>query len=243
MKNTLIVAMTMLAVVVNGVSAQKLPPKFSYTLYVRGERVGTCETVVTEADDAYILESRTSVNSPDFTLELTTRTEADKETFLPRQVYYTGTRRGKAVEADFVFDGESVSGHTKEDGQTYMADRKSTSPKILVLEDFVMAHEVLIARAFFAGGEDPVELGLFFPSGTRVTPVRLEKGSEIAIESETAEAICDKIVITISGSGSFVSYFSPDRGLPVYLAFPGTFTEVFLDEFFGDKPVVRYRAP
>ena len=65
--------------------------------------------------------------------------------------------------------------------------------------------------------------------------------SEISFESNIKETTCTKIVLTIEGGSGFASYFDEARGLPVYLAFPASNTEVFLDEFFGDEPVTRYR--
>jgi hypothetical protein len=75
-----------------------------------------------------------------------------------------------------------------------------------------------------------------------MTIVQISKGSDVALESETEEAVCGKLVVSIQGSAAFVSYFDPKRNLPVYLAFPETATEVFLYDFFKDEPVSRYRA-
>lgn len=71
--------------------------------------------------------------------------------------------------------------------------------------------------------------------------VQITKGSVSALESMTQEAICTKLVIAIQGSSPFASYFDPESGLPVYLAFPTALVEVFLDDFYGDVPISRYR--
>jgi hypothetical protein len=112
---------------------------------------------------------------------------------------------------------------------------------VIVLEDYVMSHEVIIANAYVASGANPAEFGLLFPSSGNITPVEITKGSVTALESETQEAICTKLLIAMGGSSAFASFYDPERGLPVYIAFPSVAVEVFLDDFYGDAPVSRFR--
>jgi hypothetical protein len=223
-------------------SAQKLPPSFSYTIYVRGEPAGKSATTVKETADAYIFDSHTTVKYGEFALDLKTRTEADKETYLVRDFSFKGTKMEAQIEGEVTIDGKSVFGQIIENGQASPVEKVWDQPQIIVFENYVIAHEILLVRAFLAGGSDPAKFGLYMPSVTVITGADVGKGSELAIESETQEAICDKILVSIQNSSAFASYYDPQRGLPVYLAFPATLTEVFLDDFFEDHPVSRYRG-
>ena len=49
------------------------------------------------------------------------------------------------------------------------------------------------------------------------------------------------VLIAMGGSNAFASFYDPGRRLPVYIAFPSVAVEVFLDEFYGDTPVSRFR--
>jgi hypothetical protein len=244
MKTALIFA-AVLSIVTAAASAEApvldLPSEFSYTIYVEGERAGSSTTKVTETAEGYILESHVLLKRADFRIDLKARTEVDKRTLLPLKFEYSGTKSGNQVEGEAIIEGKDVYCSVVENDEKFPTSRESRHPKVLVLEDYVMDHEVLLALAFARSGEDPANFGLLFPSICNVTAVSVTKGSELALESETQEAICEKYVVMIEGSSAFASFFDPQRGLPVYLAFPTTYTEVFLDDFFGDTPITRYR--
>ncbi len=242
MSKYLLIVLVIVLAATTVASAQKLPPSFSYTIYVRGQPAGKSATTVKETADSYILESHTIVEFGEFELELKTRTEADKETFIVRDFYFKGTRMQSQIEGEVTIDGKSVSGQITENGLASPVDKVSDQPQIIVFENYVIAHEILLARAFVASGSDPARFGMYLPSVTVITRADVTKGSELSIESETQEAICDKILVSIQNSSTFASYYDPQRGLPVYLAFPATLTEVFLDDFFKDQPVTRYRG-
>jgi hypothetical protein len=246
MKLSLLTATVILGVIAVDASVatskQKLPSEFSYSIYVQGKPVGKSDTKVTQTADGYIFESQTSITGPQFNLEVTSRTEVDGETMLPRMFRYKGNKGPQVLEGEALFTETEVSGYIVENEQAYPYSRQSKFPNILLLEDFVMSNEVLIAAAFALQDEDPAQFGLLFPSASRMTIVQISKGSDVALESETEEAVCGKLVVSIQGSAAFVSYFDPKRNLPVYLAFPETATEVFLYDFFKDEPVSRYRA-
>jgi hypothetical protein len=63
---------------------------------------------------------------------------------------------------------------------------------------------------------------------------------EVAVESDTRSVTARKLVVSIEGGDAFESLIDPKRGVPVYLRFPGVGAEVFLADFFGDKPTPRY---
>jgi len=132
-------------------------------------------------------------------------------------------------------------------GTTLNGDLKKTDYVIspyditLFLEDYVMAHEILIARAHIVDGQMVGTYGLMFPSSFALSSATVQTASKAEIESEDAAVVCDKILVAIQGSDPYACFYDPARGLPVYMAFPQTNVEVFLDDFFGDHPVSRYR--
>ncbi|MCK4774890.1 MAG: hypothetical protein KAT30_08885, partial [Candidatus Krumholzibacteria bacterium] len=76
MSKYLLIVLVIVLAATTVASAQKLPPSFSYTIYVRGQPAGKSATTVKETADSYILESHTIVEFGEFELELKTRTEA-----------------------------------------------------------------------------------------------------------------------------------------------------------------------
>jgi hypothetical protein len=51
-----------------------------------------------------------------------------------------------------------------------------------------------------------------------------------------------KLVVIIRGAEPFESHVDPARGVPVYIRFPTSQAEAFLDEVFGENPVTFYSA-
>jgi hypothetical protein len=49
-----------------------------------------------------------------------------------------------------------------------------------------------------------------------------------------------KLIVIISGAEPFESHVDPVRGVPVYIRFPTSQAEAFLDEVFGENPVTYY---
>jgi hypothetical protein len=221
--------------------AGDLPPEFTYIFYVQGKDAGKSTTKVSETADSYILETHTVVKTDAFELDLNTRTEVDKQSFLPLNFTYAGSKQGTEISGETTVSGGDVTAVVTAGGNTFTNDR-SYEPPILLLEDYDMAHEAVIARAFWEAGAKPADYTVVFPSTGVMTRCEIQKDSELAFESETKETYCLKFVVGLQNSTPFASFFDPERGLPVYLAFPGTATEAFLDEFFDGKPITRYRS-
>ena len=240
MKRIILISVAILSAAVAEVLAGKLPSEFTYIIYVRGKDVGRSTTKVVETAETYVFESQTEVAIDQFSLDLNTRTEIDKKTSLPVRFTYKGTKQQQAVEGETTIEGNEATCHVGLDGEQFTSSRVSQFP-LLLLEDYVMAHEVVIARAFWESGEDPAQFGLVIPSASNLTSVRISKSSELAFESENKEAYCVKFIVSLTNGSPFASYYDPERGLPVYLAFPASSTEVFLDEFFDGQPLSRYR--
>jgi hypothetical protein len=241
MKKAFLIFVAVLAVAAAASWAGNLPPEFTYIIYFQGKDAGRSTTKITETENSYVFESQTVVNTERFNLDLSTKTEVDKLSFLPLNFTYVGERRGEEVSGETKVTGTNATTVVTADGEAYSSTRSSKHP-ILILEDYVMAHEVVIARAFWEAGAEPTSYSVLFPSMGNVANCEIEKDSELSFESETKETYCVKFIVRLQNSTPFASFYDPERGLPVYLAFPGTDTEVFLDEFFDGKPISRYRS-
>jgi hypothetical protein len=241
MKSTVILAIVIMVCLSSGAAAGTLPSEFSYTILKEGKQIGTSTTRVETGKNTYIFATNTLLDFSPFELDLNTTTEVDNKSFVVRKFTYDGVRMGKIIEGEFVINGAAIDGWTSDDGDKTPYSRTSDFPRVLLLEDYVMCHEVIIANAYTASGEDPAEFGLFMPTSGNITTVQITKGSVTALESETQEAICTKLLVAMGGSSAFASFFDPERGLPVYLAFPAANVEVFLDDFYGDTPISRFR--
>jgi hypothetical protein len=244
-RSAILLTLVLLAQLAPQTWANPLPGKIGYTIYARGERIGHCDITVTRTDNEVIFDTITNVNfNNDEKLEMKTHTTADPKTFLIRSFYFDGTRAGTELSGEVFAEGDSIYGTFFENGKERTDYRKNPFSRHLFLEDFVMSHEVLIARAHVATGADmksSVEYGLVFPSSFTISKATLGFASTLEIESDTEAVVCKKLLIGIEGSQPFASYYDPERGLPVYMVFPQSLVEVFLDDFFGDSPVTRYR--
>jgi hypothetical protein len=104
-----------------------------------------------------------------------------------------------------------------------------------------MEHEILIARAFLASGAPYfMRFNMVFPSGTHLQTAFIRKETEREFQAGGKAVICHKLRIEMQGSW-FYSFVDKQQELPVYLIFPGTLTECFLESFFGENPKPLYR--
>ncbi len=239
------IAIVLVALVAIPVAAQSglLPLESGYTIYIHGQPAGKSTLRVTETEDDLVMESASLVHYDQFKLDLKTLTVADKQTFLVKKFTWDGERTGMLISGEAVVNGKTVEGFIVENGEKAPFKRVSKNAQIVFMEEYVVAHQVLIALVFARSDERTHRYGLLFPSNLNLTDMTLVKGSQLAIESETKEAICQNYTVEISGSSPFVGCYDAKRKMPVYLAFPMSGTEEFLDEFFGDRPVSRWAEP
>jgi hypothetical protein len=225
--------------------ANSLPETVGYTIYSHGQEVGHSDIRVTETETAIELESSTRVRITDAdSIIMACRTVADPQTFLVRTFEFNGSRGPSAIDGQVTIAGDSVYSKFMRNDNEIDDYRISPFDRNLVLEDYIMEHEILIALAHDAregGGNTPEDYGLLFPSSLTVTSAKVAFASTVEIESDVSAVVCKKLIVKIAGSKPFASYFDPERRLPVYMAFPQTNVEVFLDDFFGESPVTRYR--
>jgi len=240
MRYTLFLAAALVAAgAVADATTPRLPESFSYTIYINGERAGRSESHVTYAEDAISIESKTWVELGQGTLEVTCHTEADPRTFRVRRMSVRGGNPTAILECTAEVSGDTVfTTQVVGDRETHRAQRAPEGVAI-VIEDYDMTHQVLLARALAQSDAPTQQFGLAFASTGALLASRAGFVSEASVESATQEAICRRLVVEVTSGAPFMSYYDPERGMPVYVAFPTVFTEAFLDGFYGDEPVSR----
>jgi len=223
-------------------AAWELPEKIGFAIWVEGEPIGRCDITVTTDETTIYMKSKVEVSYIDFTLSLVTSTEADSKTFLVRQFEYAGEKMGKEMRGEVQIDGRILEGFTVSDGAEFPSSRQMAREQTIVFEDYVIGLQILAALALEASGESALQYNLVFASNLSVADLGLYYASDVALESHIKEAICRKIQYEIGGSSPFVAFWDEKSKLPVYTVFPANNTELFLDAFFGEEPLSRYRS-
>jgi hypothetical protein len=225
------------------VSADALPATLGYTLYTDGVRVGHSGMKITRDKSALRFESKTRVEIGPNVIELTSQTEADPESFVIRRFSFEGTKGGMATAALVVLRGDSATGWVERAGSQERSARSQVARGgFVVFEDWVMDLEVLLALHQAKATEERSTYPLLYASSFSTSELLTGFTGEVAVESATRSIVARKLEFSMTGGSAFESHVDPRTGIPVYLHFPVTRTEAFLDDFFGDKPVSRYSA-
>lgn len=229
-----------LAFVTSDTRAQKLPEKIGYTIYISGRNLGHSDINVTYTDKGTIVfDSETRIERGERLFEMKSRTEVDSTTFQLKSYEFEGVRSNRKVQGEVHIDGKKV---IIVDSSRRKTSSVANNEPVLVFQDFIVELEIIIARSHISGGGTDQTYDLVFPRSSKLSTATIQKTARTSVESTIHEAICDKLVISITQSPPFASYYDPRRGLPVYVAFPSAETEIFLDEFYGDEPVSRWVA-
>lgn len=221
-----------------------LPDKIGFTIYAEGKPVGKSAITVVEKDGRLIFTGEGKIERDGQVLHLIkSRTVADAKTFQVLEFELTGETGGQPVDVNALYTADAITGYALSGGTKYNYARTPTFEHTIFLGDFIFEHQVLLALAHMREGKDLVQydFGLLFPRSFTLTTAKITTASEAIIESDDYEAVVKKLFIAISGSEPFIVFYDPKRKLPVYLAFPASNTEVFLDQFFGDNPISRFR--
>jgi hypothetical protein len=223
--------------------AQKLPERITYTIYVQGQKYGVSDIRVSYTDGGDIVfESTTSLSRESIDVELNSRTVVDAGTFVVKSYRMTGHQAGKPYQADVVIDGRLIKINENLPDEYLHDTREARGEPVLVLQDFVVEHHLLMAKAHMALGEESWGYDIIYPGSSMMSRTSVSRASTSVVQSNTKEAVCTKLILLAESSQPYAIYYDPGRGLPVYLAFPAVETEIFLDEFYGDEPVIRWRS-
>lgn len=220
-----------------------IPREFSYTYLIEGQIVGKSATKTTETADRWIFDTRSEIGFGEYKLDLVSRTEADKKTYRVLKFQYDGYKGGMMIAGEASIHADSIAGYMVENGATFPGHVQLMNDELVVFEDYVAVHQVLMVRAFFEKGLELWNTDMFLPSTFQFKEVALGTFADAYLESDYDEAVVSKVQIEMKGAHQYIIFYDKKRGMPLYMAFPGVNTEAFLDEFYGDMPVSRYRLP
>ena len=241
---TAIALMTVLTVLaVSSSAAGKLfPEKIGYTVYIKGKAVGGTNIEVTEADGLVTFRSHTFQEWQDYGMALDCKTVFDAETYVVKSFEYAGTKNGEEIAGTFEPVGDVIRGTQATSAGEFTNARQTTLPMTLFFEDYVVDHEILLCLVHAQSEEVLGNYGVFLPSSFTMTTGAVLRVGKLAVESENKEAICTRLTVEFQGSSGYTIFYDPERKLPVYMAFPSAYTEIFLNEFYDDKPITLYKT-
>ena len=101
--------------------------------------------------------------------------------------------------------------------------------------------EILLGLEQAREFQNPITRGLLLAGSFATAKVTLGFTGEVSVDASDRSTVARKLMVGIEGGQPFESLIDSERGIPVYIGFPGIGAEVFLNDFFGDNPVSRLR--
>jgi hypothetical protein len=221
--------------------AGTLPRTLGYSFYVQGEPAGRSDIKITQTAKEVIFESQTRALSGFSVLALTSRTVADPKTYAARDFSYHGTKGDHTVSCEAHVRSDSAYGFTETDGALKERNLKMREPRTVLFEDWVMDHEILLALTQAQSKQKTDTYGMLFTSSFTPASVTMGYSGDVLVEAGSHSMTARKLIVIIQGAEPFESHVDAVRGIPVYIRFPESRTEVFLDEIFGENPVTYYQ--
>jgi len=221
--------------------ADPLPKTLGYTFYVRGEPAGRADIKITQGSKQLVFESRTRVLNNFSVLAYTSRTVADPKTYLVRDFRLEGTKGDNPVSCEAHLSADSAYGFVETSGN--LVDKRiqmKTSPTVL-FEDWLVEHEVLLALTQAHATQRTSTYGVLFPSSFTPADITLGYSGDVLVEAGAKSMTARKLVVIIRGAQPYESRVDPKTGVPVYIRFPESETEIFLDAIFGENPLTYYQ--
>jgi hypothetical protein len=219
--------------------AGSMPSELTYSFYIQGVYAGKDVIKVTEKANTYVFESRSNLTYEEFTQKMEFETIVDKKTFALVSCQYKGNKMGLEIEGNIAVDGKTVVGTLVENGAEFPS-RKSIGAFLILFQNYIASHQVILVNAIAAAEGPALQFEMFYPSDFAKNGSIGGAESEIELPTQPRGTVCTKYAITSQGSTPFYGYYDPERRVPIYLDFPQTNTEVFLQSAFGENPRTRY---
>ena len=238
---SLLVAGFMCAVPARFASAGTLPKTLAYTFYVEGQPAGHADIKITKTAKAVTFDSQTRVVNNYAVLAYTTHTVADPKTYLVRSFTMEGTKGDDPIRCEAHVSADSAYGYVEINGNLSDKRVEMKITPTMFFEDWVVEHDILMALAQAQATERTKKYGLLFPSSFTPADVTLGFSGDVLVEAGAKSMTAKKLVVIIRGGSPYECHVDPKTGVPVYIRFPDSRTEMFLDEIFGENPVSYFK--
>jgi hypothetical protein len=222
--------------------AEKLPDSGTYLYYIQGTYAGKSTFELTEDKDIYVFISTSDIEFGEYSHTFTARTEIEKETLKLRFFKYEGKRTKQTMSGTIWADGDSLSADNAIDGNHYSSGLKLTTPTYL-FQDYFSEHQIIMLWAISRAKDPFMRFSILLPSDFMLMPSMATLDSEIELSTGSSAIVCKKYGVSIQNSGVYFLYLDPKQDLPVYMDFPATQAEGFLESAFGKNPPTKYTAP
>ena len=222
-------------------SAADLPTRAAYTFYVDGVRAGHSDVRIEQSATRLVITSKARVELGPNVLELDSRTVADPRTYVIREFSFEGTKGGMPAACHVELKDDSAVGWVRSTSSSEQRPRKQVHPGgFAVWEDWVMDLEIILALRQDVDPRPTAVFRVLFANSFLTADLMTGYTSEVLVESDTQSMVARKMEVVLSGGDPFESHVDPETRIPVYLRFPGSRTEIFRDDFFGENPMPRY---
>ncbi len=218
-----------------------LPKTLGYSFYVSGEPAGRADIKITQTPKELVFESRTRVVNNFNVLAYTSKTVVDPKTYRVRQFSVEGTKGEHPFACAATMTPDSVVGFLDTgNGPVERRLKMPASPTVL-FEDWLVEHEVLMALTQAHAKDRTSTYGLLFPSSFTPATVTMGYSGDVLVEAGAHSLTARKLVVMLSGAAPYESHVDPKSGAPVYIRFPQSETEIFLDKIFGENPITYFQ--
>lgn len=222
--------------------AEVFPEELVYRYYVRGHYAGRCVIESVEKEETFSFNSKSEVQTAQLPQTLECYSEFDRETLAPRYYSYRGTKGGSAISGAMDFTPTLVKG-TVEINDDAFPSKLDLKDQTILFENYVMEHQTIMLATLARSSEPFIRFSLFFPSDFTSASCVAMIESEVELPLRPKPTVCQKFSITIQSSDTFYGYFDPDRRLAVYMDYPASAVEIFLESAWGDNPPQKYESP
>ncbi len=222
--------------------AGSTPSEVTYLYFIQGNYAGKSVVEITEKSDIYVYTSTSEIKFGDFAQTLSCRTEIEKTTLRPRFFRYEGVLNGGAVSGTLRVEGDTLHAETEIDGDRFASTKEFIDPSCL-FQDYIPEHQIVILNKILAVDEMFVRFNVLLPSNQMSLAAVITIESELELPTHPRPTVGKKYAISIQNSSTYYSYLDPKRNIPVYMDFPVSQTEVFLEGAFGENPRPKYVAP
>jgi len=223
-------------------SSAQLPSKATYVFYIQGEYAGKCAIEMGTDGDRLVFDSATQIDYEDYTLDLTSRTEVEKESLALCFYKYEGVRMGQKISGTVWADGDSLSADNAVNGEHFPSGKRLEGA-VYLFDNYVSEHQIIMAWAADRSKEPFLRFTALIPSEFMMLPTMATTESEIELQTSPKPTVCKKFGVAMKNSGAYFTYYDSKRKIPVYMDFPAATTEVFLEGTFKEKPQTKYVRP